>query len=345
MKNTLLALLVFTCSAVFAQQNDLNMPEESPAAAVSQTIGVSTVSVSYHSPKVNGRKVWGGLVPYNELWRAGANENTTVQFSTEVSINGKKLSAGIYGLHMIPTEKEWTIIFSKNYYSWGSYFYKQSDDALRVTATPQMLNSSQDWLSFTFENLKNSSADLCLNWEKVKLPITISVDLNQTVTESFHQQLNGLPGFFPDAYYQAAQWSIGHKVNEAEAKKWLDHSIQLQPGFENQFLKAEMLQKEGKEAEAAEMMKKAMAMADENGMNRYGYNLAAQGKNAEALAVFKDVVKKYPTSWNAYDSLGEAYEKVGNKKEALANFKIARQKAPQNQYARIDAIISRIEKM
>lgn len=144
-------------------------------ASVMQRIGVDTdITIVYSRPGVKGRQIWGGLVPYNKVWRAGADENTTFEVSKDVMINGKKLFAGKYGLHMLPGEKEWTIIFSKNNSAWGSFSYKQEEDALRITVTPKEA-PDQEWLSYGFENLAGNSATAYLRWEKLKVPFEIKV--------------------------------------------------------------------------------------------------------------------------------------------------------------------------
>lgn len=342
MKNKLLFLLLFAGTAASAQQTlELVPPRESQQALVMQRLGVTDITVKYHSPLVKGRKIWGEVVPYDQVWRAGANENTTVEFSTDVTVEGQKLKAGKYGLHMIPTASEWTIIFSNNYYSWGSFFYKKEQDALRVNVKTGEI-AHQEWLSYSFENPEDGAAVLTLRWEKLRVPVKIAVDLSQTVVEDFRQQMNGLPGFNPDARYDAAAYCLRNNLNKEEAMKWLESSIKANPTFANQMLKSDMLAKEGKKAEADAMAKKALAVADENGVNAYGYRLLGEGKKAEAIAVFKDNVKRYPNSWNVYDSLAEALEGSGNAKEALANYKTARQKAPEDQHKRLDATIARL---
>lgn len=144
-------------------------------ASVMQRIGLDTdITIVYSRPGVKGRKIWGGLVPYDKVWRAGANENTTFEVSKDVLINGQKLPAGKYGLHMIPGEKQWTIIFSKNNSAWGSFSYKQEEDALRVTVTP-VAAPEREWLSYGFENLAGNSATAYLWWEKLKVPFEVEV--------------------------------------------------------------------------------------------------------------------------------------------------------------------------
>ena len=177
--------LIFNQISINAQQN--KKPRASLKASVSQTIGVDTdISIVYSRPGVKGRKIWGGLVPYgmapanNEShnkpypWRGGANENTTIEFSKDVMVEGNKLPAGKYGMHFIPSEKDWTIIFSKNNSSWGSFSYDPKDDALRITVTP-VDAPFQEWLVYGFDNLAETSCTAFLHWEKLKVPFKISV--------------------------------------------------------------------------------------------------------------------------------------------------------------------------
>jgi hypothetical protein len=120
-------------SFCLAQSALLDLPRPSQHAVVTQRIGITDITIKYHRPLVNKREIWGKVVPYGQVWRAGANENTTISFSDPVTIEGKQLAKGIYGLHMIPGQNEWTVIFSNEHTAWGSFTYKQDDDALRVT--------------------------------------------------------------------------------------------------------------------------------------------------------------------------------------------------------------------
>jgi hypothetical protein len=153
----------------------------SPKASVTQTIGITDVVISYSSPGVKGRKIWGGLVPYDKVWRAGANEATKITFSNDVLIEGKKLSAGSYGFFVIPREKEWTIIFNKIADQWGAFEYNESQDALRVNIVPQQ-GSFHEWLDYVLSDMEanphgKNSAMVNLNWEKVKLPFKIETEV------------------------------------------------------------------------------------------------------------------------------------------------------------------------
>ncbi len=171
-------------STMLAQQSKVRL---SLKASVTQRLGVDTdITIDYSRPGVKGRKIWGELVPYglapgNEFsnekpfpWRAGANENTNIEFTKDIPIEGQKLSAGKYGIHMIPSEKDWVIIFSTNNSSWGSFSYNQEEDALRVTVTP-VSAPHQEWLLFGFEDLAGTSAIAYLLWEKLKVPFTIKL--------------------------------------------------------------------------------------------------------------------------------------------------------------------------
>jgi hypothetical protein len=202
-----------------AQVPGLTTPEVSPAATATQVIGLTEMTVSYHRPATNGRKVWGALVPYDQVWRAGANENTTVSFSTPVTINGTKLAAGTYGLHMIPTTGAWTVIFSNESGAWGSFSYDQKEDAARVTASPQTAEF-QERLGFTFDDPTRDSAVLAMRWEKVRVPVEIKIDVARTVLDNYKAQLRGLPRFGWQGWNQAANWAAQNGIDLDDAAAW-----------------------------------------------------------------------------------------------------------------------------
>ena len=153
-----------------AQSFTLDLPLQSQRAEISQRIGITDVTINYHRPLVNDRKVWDGLVPYGKVWRAGANINTTITFSDPVQIEGKPLDKGTYGLHMIPNADEWTIIFSKNSTSWGSFTYDEKEDALRVTVKPKAADM-HNALTYDFDQLQKDSAVVEMEWEKIAVPL------------------------------------------------------------------------------------------------------------------------------------------------------------------------------
>ncbi len=332
--------LLFISSIAFSQPA-LNLPESSQKAGAWQYLGLTKLKVAYHSPLVKGRDIWGTLVPYGQVWRAGANENTVVHFSTDVMVQGEVLQAGTYGLHMIPEEGDWTIIFSKNSTSWGSYFYEESEDALRVTVVPEDADH-QEWLSYSFENIQPESADLVMRWEKLAVRIHIDVDLKTTVLASMRDDLRGLAGFTWQGPYEAARFCMDHNYNHDEAMQWIDRSINRQKNFNNLSVKAGLLRQQDQNVDADKIESEALSMATENELNAHGYRLMSSGKNDKALEVFKMNVKRHPDSWNVYDSLGEAYSAAGDSKNAIKNYKIALSKAPEAQKERIQNILKTI---
>ncbi len=338
--NKLFICLVFLFSGLGAiGQTQLTVPEASQSASISQRIGITDIRIDYHSPLAKGREVWGKLVPYNEVWRAGANENTTITFTHDVKIEGTPVPAGRYGLHMIPTEKEWTVILSKNADAWGSFFYKQSEDVARVKVIPTAGNM-QDWLSYTFMDPKDQSVIVALRWEKISVPFKINVDVPEIVFQNMNKELTGLNGFFWQGYNQAAAYSFRNNVHMDKAYEWADRSINIQPNFTNLTTKAKMLEKQGKKDEATALHAKAVPLADEIQLNAYGYELMGAGNTKEAIEIFRLNVKKYPGSWNVYDSLAEALQNMGDKKGALENYKLALTKAPDNQKKRLQTTIN-----
>ena len=342
MKKITLSLCLALCGYGASSQTELKNPEASQAASVSQRIGLTDIAISYHSPLAKGRNIWGELVPYNEVWRAGANENTVITFSTDVKIEGKSLAAGSYGLHMIPTQKEWTLIFSKNYYAWGSYFYKENEDALRVMITPHSA-PMQDWLSYNFIAPQPQSVQVELHWEKLAIPFRIDIDVPELVFQSMSKELTNAPGFQWQSHNQAASYCIRNNIHLNEASQWIDKSIGIQKNFTNLNTKSNLLSKQGKTQEAGELKKEALQLADEAQLNAYAYDLMGQGKTNEATEIFRLNVKRYPASWNAYDSLGEALDSAGDKKGAIANYKTALAKAPDGQKKRIGEILKKLE--
>src|SRR5438552_14144895 len=184
-----LCLVIFVLGGTVSAQNDLYLPDVSQATEVKQRIALTDITIKYHRPLVNGRKIWSGLVPYGKVWRAGANENTTIEFSDPVSVEGQPLAKGVYGLHMIPNPDSWTVIFSKTNTAWGSYSYDQKDDALRVNVKPKPLTETKEAMEFDFEDLKPDSTAVTLRWEKLCVPFTVSInDADQTL-ENIRAQL------------------------------------------------------------------------------------------------------------------------------------------------------------
>src|SRR5256886_7986228 len=172
LRPTTLCIAIFGLTGAAFAQNDLNLPDVSQAAEVKQRIALTDITITYHRPLVNGRKIWGALVPYGKVWRAGANENTTIEFSDPVSVEGQQLAKGIYGLHMIPNPDSWTVIFSKTNRGWGSYSYDEKEDALRGNVKTRPLAEPKEALEFDFEDLNADSTAGTLRRENLGVPFT-----------------------------------------------------------------------------------------------------------------------------------------------------------------------------
>ena len=314
----LLALLALPALAV-AQGPPLSLPEASQAATASQRIGLTDITVTYHRPAVRQRTVWGDLVPYDQVWRAGANQNTVLSFSTPFSVGGQQLPAGDYGLHIIPTKAEWTVILNKESTAWGSFFYDQAKDAARFTTRPQPAEF-QEHLAYTFESPGPASVTLTLHWEKVALPIQIVVDTPAVVSDNLQQQLHNLPGFFWQSFAQAASWSARNNANLDRASAWADRAIAMNRNYQTLRAKALVLERKGEGTAAVALREEALKVATEADINAYGYELMGAGKVDEAIATFRKNVADHPGSWNTYDSLGEALAQKGQVAEAVVQY-------------------------
>jgi predicted negative regulator of RcsB-dependent stress response len=343
MKPILIIAVLFASATAHAQAG-LKLPEQSPAATVIQTVGLTDITVVYHRPAVNGRAVWGQLVPYNEPWRAGANENTTVQFSTDVKVGGKALKAGTYGLHMIPTQKEWTIAFSNMSTAWGSFSYDQKEDAVRVTVTPRTVPTAQERLLFRFDDPGDTKTTLVLAWDKLEVPIAIEIETPKIVMANIRGQLRGPAGFTWQGYNQAANYWLRNGGALEEALKFADRSIQNTATFQNQMTRAAILEKQGNAKGAAELRAKVLPTASEADLNAYGYRLIGEKKLDEAIKVFQTNAEKHPESWNAHDSLGEGLATKGDKAGAIAAYTKALSLAKDPvQKKRIEGAIARLK--
>ena len=291
-------IIVITALATLAlgagARADLTLPDVSQAATTRQQIGLTDITIKYHRPLVNGRKIWGGLVPLGEVWRAGANENTTIDFSDAVSVEGQPLPKGIYGLHMIPTADTWTIIFSKMATAWGSYTYNQAEDALRVTVKPRP-NEMEEALEYEFEELTPDSAAITLKWEKLAVPFKVAVTPETTVA-NIRGQMRGRAQYEWQAPNQAANFCLTHKTNLDEALKWVNLSIQNEERFENLTTKADVLKAMNKPDDAKKAWEQAMAKTTAPQFYSYGRRLQSEKKDAEAMEVFKEVAKRYSDS-------------------------------------------------
>ena len=274
-------------------RSDLTLPDVSQLAVAKQRIGLTDITITYHRPSVNGRKIWGGLVPLGEVWRAGANENTTIEFSDPVSVEGQPLAKGVYGLHMIPTADTWTVIFSKMASAWGSYSYSQAEDALRVTVKPRP-NEMEEALEYEFEDLKPDSATVTLKWEKLAVPFKVAINDAEGTVANIRNQMRGRAQYEWEAPNQAAQFLVTKKINLDDALKWVNLSIQNEERFENLATKADVLKAMNKPDDAKKAWEQAIAKTTPIQLYSYARRLQSEKKDAEAMEILKEVAKRYP---------------------------------------------------
>ena len=327
------ALVLSILTSVCANTQNITTPRvPSPAAAVTQTIGISTVEIKYSRPAIKGREVWGTLVPYgwnkqgfgagNEApWRAGANENTVIKFSHPVKLEGKTVPAGEYGLFfVINKDNTGEVVLSKDSRSWGSFWYDAAHDQLRAPIQVRA-NSHTELLTYDFNNLTKNSGELVLNWEKKQFPVKIEFDVDNIVMANAVEELKGATGFTAQGFTSAANYALQNETNYEQAIKWIDKAIVQNRSFTTLRIKADLLKKMNQVEEGNKIMNEALAIATEVEINNYGYQLMGLGQNDKAIEIFTLNTQRFPKSANTWDSLGEAYATKGDKKNAITSFK------------------------
>lgn len=323
-------------------QSLLNLPRPSQHAQVSQRLGITDINIVYSRPLVNGRKIWGSLVPYGQVWRTGANENTTIEFTDPVTIDGQPLAKGIYGLHMIPTENEWTVIFSKNSTSWGSFSYDKAEDALRVNVKPHPADL-HNALTYEFDDLKPDSAVVELEWEKLAVPFTVAVNTNEIVSQSIKEQLRGGVQYTWIPWDEAANYLLASKGNLQDALKDSDTSLQYEERFENLLTKSQVLDALDKKDEATVTRNKAIESANALQLHGYGRLLQIQGKQDEAMEIFRANLKKHPDHWIAHNEAARMACAQGNFDDAVKEMKLSSAGAPDNFKPQLDSLVKRLQ--
>ncbi len=351
---SLVMLIILQC---FSQNITLPPGGGNQKASVSQWMGLVKANFTYNSPDVTSPtgedrtgKIWGGLVPWGMVnlgfgsaetspWRAGANENTVFSVSHDVKIEGKNLGAGHYGFHIIPMENgKWTLIFSKNYSSWGSYFYNPDEDALRVDVNPQECEFNE-WLTYGFENRELGSCTAFLKWENKKVPFKIEVpDINELYLSKIRDELRSSPGFTYLSWVQAVNFCVQNNMNLDEALIWAENAISApfigRENFQTLQAKASVLKALGNTSESDEVMDRAIRnpAASVAEIHQYGRALIAEGRNEKALEVFEYNRKSHPEdSFTTYVGLARGYAAVDNKKKAIKYWETAIENLPENQ--------------
>lgn len=351
----LVAAALFAAAPALAQPG-LTLPPngDNQFSSVTQGIGLVRVTLEYNSPDVHGPtgedrrgKIWGTPVAHYGManlgfgtcgdqcpWRGGANENTVFTTSHDVKIQGQPLPAGSYGLHFLAGPEEWTVIFSKNHTSWGSFFYDAKEDALRVTAKPEK-SEYNEWLTFEFIDRKPDRATVALKWEDLQVPFTISVDnIADLYLAEIRDELRSSPGFSWQNRAAAAQYALQNNRNLEEALTWAEQAAT--PGFTGQenFVTlttlADLQAANGKAEDARKTLDRAVGhpTAGPIDIHQYGRRLLAQNKKEEAMRIFELNAKKHPNVWPVHVGLARGHAALGRNKEALAEARLALAQAP-----------------
>ncbi|WP_298756908.1 DUF2911 domain-containing protein [uncultured Psychroserpens sp.] len=300
--------------------DNITYPETSKLAKISQTIGITEIDIKYHRPAVRNRQIFGNLIPYGKVWRAGANESTTIKFQDDVIINGNKLKRGVYGIHMIPNKTEWTIIFSNNHVQWGSFYYDQNEDALRIQVKPEE-HAHIEYLKYDFENLKDNSLNIALLWASTKVSFKIEVDEINSTLDVIKDELRTLPRFSWRGNREAALYCWLHNTHLDLALELINRSISYERRFENMYQKALILASTGKGNESSILMEEALKLGNENMFLYVGREaLGHHNSPKKAIELFKITLKYFPESYKAKMLIGNAHGWMGEKEMAIKAF-------------------------
>jgi len=262
MRKPLLALIALLIAAnAFAQapQPAVKYPRPSQKSSLMQTIGTTDMTITYSRPGVKGRPIWGALVPYDQVWRTGANEATAISFSDDVSINGQALPKGTYSLHSIPGKDSWTLIFNKVADQWGSYSYDATKDALRVTTKPEKA-AATEWLTFEVPQLTPDKATVVLRWENVAVPFTVDAGTTAKTLAAARAAIASAKADDWRTPLGAAQFALDNNLL-TEAQTWSDQAVKTSENTRTLWLKARLLQKQGHLADAVRTGEAAIAKA------------------------------------------------------------------------------------
>ncbi|MBV9928568.1 MAG: DUF2911 domain-containing protein [Acidobacteria bacterium] len=338
----LVASLFVTVPFVQGQSALLNLPDASQHARATQRIGITDITIDYHRPLVRGRKIFGGLVGYGQVWRAGANYNTTIEFGDPVTVEGQPLPKGVYGLHMIPGETSWVVIFSKNSTSWGSFTYDKAEDALRVNVKPQAAEN-REALTYEFDDPEPNSAVVTMRWEKVAVPFKVEVNTPELVRQSLRNQLRARPQFEWQAWQEAADYLLNNRLGADEALKYADRSIEIEDRFENEMTRAHALGALGRKEEALAARNTAIAKGGQLQVHSYGRGLQIQGQQDEALELFRGNVRKDPNSWVGHNDAARVAVARGDFDTAVREMRLAVAAAPESLKAQHADLLRRLE--
>jgi hypothetical protein len=261
MPNTSTRILAsLALAAPVLAQAKIQIPQASPAASVGYTIGITPIAIEYHRPAVKGREIWGGLVPYGQVWRTGANDATTIRFGDPVKIDGRDVPAGTYSFFAIPAKESWTLILNKTAKQWGAYDYDEKQDLMRWTVTPKAA-PMEEWMSYAIEPLDKDSAAVHLRWEKLDVPFTVTIDVREMMLARIDKALAQAKADDGAVWLQAARYYYDIDYKTDRALEMVDTSLKIKEDFRALDLKARLLHKQKQDAQAIPLLERAMELA------------------------------------------------------------------------------------
>lgn len=351
----LLILVLAFGGPLYGQFHTLKIPQASNYVKETQRLAITDITIEYHSPATRGRDVWNNtnVIPQNGTpiaWRAGANMNTTLTFSTDVMIEGKPLAAGTYGLHIIPRTDQYEVLFAHASNQWGSYYLDlDSDITLTVLVQADSIPFSEK-LDFEFLDWREDQVTLGLEWGNQRIPINVSVDL-QTVITSFRNELRGINTYRWEAWNDAARWCLNHDTNLEEALEWANRSINggyngfaANKNASNLQTKAELLIQLDRQEALNQTIQEAMDLPmDEHQTNYFSIFLLRSEKYEEAKQMLAATLKRHENVWYLYLNSGLSHYFLGNKKSALKMLAETKKRAPENFAARLGEIEDEIK--
>jgi hypothetical protein len=331
MKKFFLYTITVSCLQIVSAQMDLPPSGGNSRAKITEEVGITDITISYSRPDVNGRegKIWGSLVTYGfstqsfitnsntSPWRAGANENTTITFEHDVKVEGKNLKAGSYGVLIAVWPDKATIIFSNQTNAWGSFYYEEKYDALRVDVKPVALDKSIEWLKYEFIEQKEKSCTIALLWEKLMIPFKVEVDVDNIVINRLREQVTSQKGFNQLNLVAAANYCLNKNINLDEALAWAQRASGFK-SYSTLRTLATAYEKLNRLKDADSVMVEALTLANVNQYVGYGRALITQKRNDKAVEVLLAAKTKFGDVFAVNNGLMFGYSAKGDYRNALA---------------------------
>ena len=261
MKRLFATVMISVLALTGGEPDSSIFPKLSPQSTVSQTIGTTTVTVDYHRPQVRGRKIWGELVPFGQVWRTGANQATTIKFSDPVKVNGRPVPAGTYALFSIPGPEQWTLILNKRWKQFGAFEYQPKEDLIRFDVKAKAVKEFSEWLTYEVYPASRSSAYVDLYWEKLRVSFLVEVDVDSIVTARMKRAMSRAGDSDWKIYSDAAEYFVEQEKELTQALAWAEKSIRIQENPVNLSVRAHILRALGQPAQAYQCMDRALKVA------------------------------------------------------------------------------------